>query len=197
MLNRSSVNLCKILWQRAVPLQTANLEHTRAILCNAFESLVLVEFLLSRWRHNPRTVDLAFRALHGEMGAIGSRGGVEAFESLDLGPCFFLPEVDDPRVLEGGRRRQDGGESVTRWTASDQYLHRELVDKGGDLDWVEVGLRKCERIRKSEPTINQDGAVNVCHLTSGRTYLSVTSRSSSRGSGSWTTEPQAANTIKE
>lgn len=98
-LNRSGVNFCKFLWQRAVPLQTVNLEHAQAILGNAFERLVLVEFLLSRWPHDPRTVDLAFRALHGETGAIGSRGGVKAFESLDLEPRFVLPEVYNPRVL--------------------------------------------------------------------------------------------------
>lgn len=91
-----------ILRQRVVTLQRGNLEHPSTPLGSAFEGQLLVD-LLHPWAYIPRKVAVAPPALHGEASAVGSRGGVEALESLDLSHCSCLPEADDTRVLEGRR----------------------------------------------------------------------------------------------
>ena len=156
MLNGGPVNFPKILQQQVVPLQRGNLEHPSTPLGNAFEGQLLVDLPLHPWAYIPQKVAVALPALHGEASAVGSRGGVEALESLDLNPCSCLPEVDDTHVLEG-RRRQGSGKSIFRFSASYQHIHCELVDKRGDPDWVEVGLRKGEHVRNFQPAVSKIG----------------------------------------
>ena len=103
MSTDDKVSLGEILRHRAEPLQTANLAHAVTILIDAFEGLLLVQDVLRRSGYLPRVVTAAFWicALQGEASTVGSGGGVEVFESLDLNPCYGPSEVDDPRILEG------------------------------------------------------------------------------------------------
>lgn len=87
-----------------ISLQTPNLKHPRTSDGDTLEDLLLVVLVLGSCRYYPWTVGAAFRALLGEPGTVGARGGVEAFKPLRLDAFFRLLEMYNARELNGGGR---------------------------------------------------------------------------------------------
>lgn len=67
---------------------------------------------------------------------------MDALKPLNPNTGFRRLEVDNPRVLEGGRRLESGREGGVGRVAGDQNVRHELDDERSDLVWIEAGLGK-------------------------------------------------------